>query len=56
MKISLVKILNRNKDKHLLNINTFKGYKVINGVKKPDRIRESLGLFLWVNGYGLNRY
>ena len=52
MKISLVKILNRNKDKHLLNINTFKGYKVINGLKKPDRVRESLGLFLWVNPKG----
>ena len=52
MKISLVKILNRNKDKHLLNINTFKGYKVINGVKKPDRVRESLGIFLWVNPKG----
>ena len=52
MKISLVKILNRNKDKYLLNINTFKGYKVINGLKKPDRVRESLGLFLWVNPKG----
>jgi integrase len=52
MKISLVKILNRNKDKYLLNINTFKGYKIINGVKKPDRVRESLGLFLWVNPKG----
>ena len=52
MKISLIKILNRNKDKHLLNINTFKGYKIIKGLKKPDRIRESLSMFLWVNPKG----
>ncbi|HIF85000.1 MAG TPA: hypothetical protein EYQ79_05990, partial [Flavobacteriaceae bacterium] len=52
MKISLIKILNRDKTKYYLNINTFKGYKIIKDVRKPDRIRESLKMFLWVSPKG----
>ena len=52
MKISLQKKLNKNKTKHYLIVCKFKGYKVVNGVRKRDRIRDSLKLFLWIKPKG----
>ena len=52
MKFSIEKYKNRDKTKYWLKINKFNGYKIVNGVKKPDRVRESLKMFLWINPKG----
>jgi|VirMetMinimDraft_7_1064189.scaffolds.fasta_scaffold29492_2 integrase len=55
MKISLQKKLNKDKTKAYLILCKYKGNKIVNGKTKADRVRESLGLFLWVNPKGIKQ-
>ena len=55
MKISLQKKLNKDKTKAYLILCKYKGNKIVNGKTKAVRVRESLGLFLWVNPKGIKQ-
>jgi integrase/recombinase XerD len=54
MKIKLQKVLDKTKTKQYLTIRTFKGYKVVDGVRKQDKTRESHG-FIWVKPKGVDQ-